>query len=112
MVMTRKDTKTSLASSEMDLPSPSPAPGPSLMEKAKANENARLANETWFNKVSDGSTLDDLMENFDARNVNLIEVTTEKNCREMLTQSPGEDLIRKNKAKNIRMFFNKLPARV
>ena len=47
----------------MDLASPAASgTGPSIMEKAKANENARLANETWFNKFSDGPVLDDLME--------------------------------------------------
>lgn len=58
----------------MDLTSPvtpTAASGPSLMEEAKEKENARLANETRF-KFSDGPSLDDLMENFDAWNVYLI----------------------------------------
>ena len=104
MVVTRNGTETFPPQLAMDVASPT-TPGascvPTMMEKAKATENARLANETWFNKFSDGPILDELMNNFDAWNVYLLEVTTEKNCKEMLTQDPGNDLIRKNHAKNI-----------
>eukprot|EP00173_Palmaria_palmata_P002723 Plantae.Rhodophyta-Palmaria_palmata.ctg2835.p5 GENE.Plantae.Rhodophyta-Palmaria_palmata.ctg2835~~Plantae.Rhodophyta-Palmaria_palmata.ctg2835.p5 ORF type:complete len:128 (+),score=15.29 Plantae.Rhodophyta-Palmaria_palmata.ctg2835:2329-2712(+) len=103
MVQTRNGIMT-------DLASPATASGdigPSMMEKAKANENARLANEIWFNKFSDGPILDALMSNFDAWNVYLIEVTTEKNCTPMLTEDLGANAIAKNQAKNLQMFFNK-----
>ena len=108
MVLTRSGNQSLNTNIAMDLASPSASgTGPSIMEKAKANENARLANETWFNKFSDGPILDDLMENFDPWNVYLIEVTTEKNCVKLLTESPGDNPILKNHAKNIQTFFNK-----
>ena len=63
MVLTRSGNQTLSTNTAMDLASPAASgTGPSIMEKAKANENARLANETWFNKFSDGPVLDDLME--------------------------------------------------
>lgn len=49
-----------------------------MIEKEKANENVRLANETCFKKLDDEPTLDDLMEMFDSWNVHLIEVTAER----------------------------------
>ena len=104
MVLTRNGTQTT---SEMDLVSPASASGASIMEKAKANENARLANEIWFNKFSEGPVLNAIMSNFDAWNVYLIEVTTEKNCIKMLTEDPDLDPIKLNQAKNIQMFFSK-----
>lgn len=85
MVLTRNRTVTFTPGPAMDLTSPSSASGTNLMEKPKANENAQPANETWFNKFSDGPIFDDLMENFDAWNAYLIEVATEKNCVELLT---------------------------
>lgn len=39
----------------------------------------------------DQPTLDDSIENFDAWNVYLIEVTTEKNCGQMLSEAPGDN---------------------
>lgn len=112
MVLTRNGTETFTPIPAMDLPSPAQSSGPSLMEKAKANENARLANETWFNTFSDGPTLDDLVENFVSWNIYLIEVTTEKNRLELLKSSPRSDPIRKNQAKNIRIFLAKQSAKV
>ena len=66
MVLTRNGTETFVGQPTMDLASPASANGPTIMEKAKANENARLANEIWFNKFSEGPTLDAVMSNFDA----------------------------------------------
>ena len=80
MVLTRKGTETYVPPpSTIDLASPTSATGPTIMEKAKANENARPANEIWFNKFSEGPVLNAVMSNFDAWNVYLIEVTIEKN---------------------------------
>lgn len=65
MILTGNGRDTFPASSAINLTSkttPEAASVPSLMKKAEANENARLANETWFNKFLDGPTLDDLME--------------------------------------------------
>ena len=90
----------------MDLSSPSEGVA-TTMDRAKANENARQANDIWFNKFSDGPILDNLMTNFDSWSVYLHEVTTEKHCRGLLTNTPGPDPIRMNHAKNIQMFFNK-----
>lgn len=109
MVQTRDGAMTYLASPAAG----SGENGPSMMEKAKANENARLDNEIWFNKFKDGPTLDApimsaMMKHFDAGNVYLLEVTTKKNCKEMLTEEPGDDPVLKNYAKNIQMFFNEI----
>ena len=76
MVLTRNGTETFVPTPTMDLPSP--VASISVMDKAIANENGRLANGIWFNKFSDGPILDNLMHNFDAWNVYLHEVTTEK----------------------------------
>lgn len=65
MVLTRNGTDTLSNSSEMNalsLTTPGVAYIQILMEKAKANENARLANETWFNRLDNEPMLDDLME--------------------------------------------------
>ena len=107
MIPTRNGTETFVAPSEMDFASPVSANGATIMEKAKANENARLANEIWFNKFSEGPVLNAIMSNFDAWNLYLLEVTTEKNCTEMLTEDPKDDPIKINHAKSIQMFFSK-----
>lgn len=61
----------------------------SMMEKAKANKTARLANETLFDKFDDGPRLNELIRNFDAWNVYPIEVTTEKMYRQAYKSTWG-----------------------
>ena len=79
MVLTRSGNRTLQIDTTMDLPSQNEGSGSELvMQRAKANKNARQANEIWFHKFADGPTLDNLMNTFDSWNVYLNEVTTEK----------------------------------
>lgn len=98
MVQTREGAKTWVPDLVMALsaiPAASEAANnaTSLMEKSKASENARLANETWFNKLDDGPTQDELMENFDAWNIYQFMVTTEKYRINVLDNPPGDNPI-------------------
>lgn len=80
-------------------------------KKAKANEETKLANETWFRKFSDVTTLQVKMDKLEAWNTTMIEVKNEKNGKLLLMYEPeSSNPIGVNNAKIFKCYSTRLYA--